>query len=76
MMQDSLSRVINTLGEESAAEQGLTKVITTTEKLRNSPTHLLYLLKDAHAKGFVPVYAYFLSKQVRHLWPLLATQPI
>ncbi|XP_026316329.1 alpha-tubulin N-acetyltransferase 1-like isoform X2 [Hyposmocoma kahamanoa] len=51
MMQDSLSRVINTLGEESAAEQGLTKVITTTEKLRNSPTHLLYLLKDAHAKG-------------------------
>lgn len=51
VMQDSLSKVIDHLGEQSATAQGLNKVITTAEKLRNSPTHILYLLKDFKAKG-------------------------
>lgn len=50
-MQESLSKVIDILGEQSATAQGLNRVITTAEKLRNSPTHILYLLKDAKAKG-------------------------
>nr|XP_026500594.1 alpha-tubulin N-acetyltransferase 1-like isoform X2 [Vanessa tameamea] len=51
LMQDSLSKLINFLGEQSAQAQGLNKVITTAYKLRNSPTHILYLLKDFNAKG-------------------------
>ncbi|XP_050361294.1 alpha-tubulin N-acetyltransferase 1-like [Nymphalis io] len=51
LMQDSLSKLINYLGEQSAYAQGLHKVITTADKLRNSPTHILYLLKDNRAKG-------------------------
>ncbi|CAG9781737.1 unnamed protein product [Diatraea saccharalis] len=50
IMQESLSKLIDMLGEQSAAAQGLNKVITTAEKLRNSPTHILYLLKDPTAK--------------------------
>ncbi|KAM3956901.1 alpha-tubulin N-acetyltransferase 1 isoform 2-T2 [Aphomia sociella] len=51
VMQESLSKLIDMLGEQSATAQGLNKVITTAEKLRNSPTHTLYLLKDANAKS-------------------------
>ncbi|KAL0902072.1 hypothetical protein ABMA27_000030 [Loxostege sticticalis] len=51
VMQESLSKLIDALGEQSAAAQGLNKVITTAEKLRNSPTHTLYLLKDPSGKG-------------------------
>lgn len=60
-MQDSLAKLIDSLGEQSAAAQGLNKVITTAEKLRNSPTHILYLLKDADAKGWVPLYVYLIK---------------
>ncbi|KAI5640899.1 GNAT acetyltransferase, mec-17 domain-containing protein [Phthorimaea operculella] len=51
VMQESLAKVIDSLGEQSASAQGLNRVITTAEKLRNSPTHTLYLLKDSGAKG-------------------------
>ncbi|XP_049884919.1 alpha-tubulin N-acetyltransferase 1-like isoform X2 [Pectinophora gossypiella] len=51
VVQESLSRTIDALGEQSAQAQGLSKVITTAEKLRNAPTHTLYLLKDPKAKG-------------------------
>ncbi|XP_023941073.2 alpha-tubulin N-acetyltransferase isoform X2 [Bicyclus anynana] len=51
MMQENLSKLIDRLGEQSAAAQALNRVITTAEKLRNSPDHLLYLLKDSQAKG-------------------------
>ncbi|CAH0716362.1 unnamed protein product, partial [Brenthis ino] len=50
VMVESLCKLIDILGEQSAKAQGLNKVITTAEKLRNSPTHVLYLLKDAKAK--------------------------
>ncbi|CAH1171289.1 unnamed protein product [Phaedon cochleariae] len=40
-----ISEVINTIGEASAAAQGLTKPITTADRLRNSD-HKLYLLID------------------------------
>lgn len=49
-MQESLAKMIDTLGEQSAAAQGLSRVITTAEKLRNSPGHVLYLLKDHREK--------------------------
>lgn len=51
LVQGTLSRLINKLGELSATAQGLNKVITNTEKLQNSPNHFLYLLKDANANG-------------------------
>ncbi|XP_053624933.1 alpha-tubulin N-acetyltransferase 1-like isoform X2 [Plodia interpunctella] len=51
VVQESLSKLINQLGEQSAAAQGLNKVITTAEKLQKSPSYSLYLLKDADAKG-------------------------
>lgn len=51
VVQESLSKLIDLLGEQSATAQGLSKVITTAEKFRNSPTHTLYLLKDTDAKG-------------------------
>lgn len=60
-MQDSLSKVIDHLGEQSATAQGLNKVITTAEKLRNSPTHILYLLKDFKAKGYEIFFYYSIS---------------
>ncbi|KAG6446972.1 hypothetical protein O3G_MSEX004693 [Manduca sexta] len=50
LMQECLSKLIDGLGEQSADAQGLNKVITTAEKLRNTATHVLYLLKDANAK--------------------------
>ncbi|KOB66584.1 Alpha-tubulin N-acetyltransferase, partial [Operophtera brumata] len=50
LMQDSLSKVIDRLGEQSAAEQGLSKVITTADKLRTADSHTLYLIKDASAR--------------------------
>ncbi|KAF2360846.1 Gcn5-related N-acetyltransferase (GNAT) domain ATAT-type [Trinorchestia longiramus] len=40
-----LYEIINTIGEASAFAQGLSNVITTSEKLQNSD-HLLYLLKE------------------------------
>lgn len=43
--QNKLSDIINTMGEASAAAQGLTKPITTADKLKNSE-HTLYLLVD------------------------------
>ncbi|XP_041987048.1 alpha-tubulin N-acetyltransferase 1-like [Aricia agestis] len=51
VMQESLSKVIDALGEQSTAAQGLSKVITTADKLRNTPTHILYLMKDPSANG-------------------------
>ncbi|XP_052751416.1 alpha-tubulin N-acetyltransferase 1-like [Galleria mellonella] len=51
VMQDSLSKLIDVLGEQSASAQALNKIITTADKLRNSPAHTLYLLKDANANS-------------------------
>ncbi|KAJ0178881.1 hypothetical protein K1T71_005656 [Dendrolimus kikuchii] len=51
LVQGTLSRLINQLGELSATAQGLNKVITNAEKLQNSQNHFLYLLKDANANG-------------------------
>lgn len=43
--QKKLSDVINAMGEASASAQGLTKPITTADRLKNSD-HQLYLLVD------------------------------
>ncbi|KYB28942.1 Alpha-tubulin N-acetyltransferase 1-like Protein [Tribolium castaneum] len=43
-----VSEVVNAMGEASAAAQGLTKPITTAERLRNSE-HSVYLLIDQNA---------------------------
>lgn len=59
LMQDSLSKVINQLGVQSASAQGLSKVITTVEKLRTADSHFLYLLKDANARGWVHFFFLF-----------------
>ncbi|XP_035450059.2 alpha-tubulin N-acetyltransferase isoform X1 [Spodoptera frugiperda] len=49
-VQDLVARIIDQLGEESAAAQGLNKVITSSEKLRKNPGHIVYLLKDHRGK--------------------------
>ncbi|CAH0577700.1 unnamed protein product [Chrysodeixis includens] len=49
-VQDSIAKIIDNLGEQSAAAQGLNKVITTADKLRNNPAHIIYLLKDFRGK--------------------------
>lgn len=46
IMKNTLSKAIDAIGEESANAQGLKRVITTVEKLQDSPTHVLYVLKD------------------------------
>jgi len=49
---DTVSKVtdvINAMGQESAAAQGLSKSITTADKLRNSDNQKVYLLFDFHA---------------------------
>ncbi|XP_045783950.1 alpha-tubulin N-acetyltransferase 1-like isoform X2 [Maniola jurtina] len=51
IVQEQLTKMIDCLGEQSALSQGLNRVITTAERLRNSQDHLLYLLKDGNAKG-------------------------
>lgn len=51
LVQDSVQHVIDNLGRASSDAQGLSRVITTADKLRNAPTHILYLLKDPQAKG-------------------------
>jgi alpha-tubulin N-acetyltransferase 1 len=43
-----VSEVVNAMGEASAAAQGLTKPITTAERLRNSE-HNIYVLIDHNA---------------------------
>ncbi|XP_044732668.1 alpha-tubulin N-acetyltransferase-like [Chrysoperla carnea] len=50
--QTNVAEVINCMGEASATAQGLSKPITTSDKLRNSD-HILYLLLDLQggAKG-------------------------
>ncbi|CAG4941900.1 unnamed protein product [Colias eurytheme] len=50
LMQECLKKIIDNLGERSAKAQGLSKVITSTDRLRNSD-HNLYLMKEALAKG-------------------------
>lgn len=47
-MQEGLVKWIDTLGEMSSIAQGLNKTITSADKLQMSPTHTLYLLKDAN----------------------------
>lgn len=44
-----VSEIVNAVGEASAAAQGLTKPITTADRLRNSE-HTLYLLLDPQAQ--------------------------
>ncbi|XP_022124071.1 alpha-tubulin N-acetyltransferase 1 [Pieris rapae] len=46
LVQDYLKNVVNWIGEKSTLAQGLSKTLTSTDKLRNSE-HILYLLKDA-----------------------------
>lgn len=45
-----VSEIINTIGEASASAQGLTKPITTSERLRNAENQRLYLLIDKNTK--------------------------
>ncbi|XP_028128423.1 mediator of RNA polymerase II transcription subunit 12-like [Diabrotica virgifera virgifera] len=45
-----VSDIVNAMGEASAAAQGLTKPVTTADRLRNSE-HKLYFLIDSHANG-------------------------
>ncbi|XP_059055165.1 alpha-tubulin N-acetyltransferase 1-like isoform X2 [Achroia grisella] len=51
LMQNNLSKLIDWMGEQSASAQGLSNVLTSAEKLRNSPTQVLYMLKDENAKS-------------------------
>lgn len=54
--RDAISRtteVVNALGEASAKAQGLSKPITTAERLRNSEHQKVYLLVDREAKKYV-----------------------
>lgn len=46
--QSKVTQIVNTMGEASAHAQGLSKPITTADKLRNSE-HRLYLLIDQNA---------------------------
>ncbi|KAJ8738073.1 hypothetical protein PYW08_000668 [Mythimna loreyi] len=48
-VQEQIAKLIDQLGEESAASQGLNKVITSADKLRANPGHTIYLLKNHHA---------------------------
>lgn len=57
--QNKLSDIINTMGEASAAAQGLTKPITTADKLKNSE-HTLYLLVDPKGTKYVPSFTYIM----------------
>lgn len=50
--RDSISKVtdvVNALGAASANAQGLTRPITTSDRLRNSEQQILYLLIDSTA---------------------------
>ncbi|XP_063546947.1 alpha-tubulin N-acetyltransferase 1 isoform X2 [Cydia strobilella] len=67
-IQESLGKLIDSLGEQSASAQGLSKAITTAEKLRNAPTHVLYLLKDASAKNGDGEIIGFLKVSHKHLY--------
>lgn len=52
-LRDAITRtteVVNAMGEASAKAQGLSKPITTAERLRNSEQQRLYLLVDREAK--------------------------
>ncbi|XP_050300850.1 alpha-tubulin N-acetyltransferase-like isoform X2 [Anthonomus grandis grandis] len=48
--QSKVSQIVNAMGEASAAAQGLSKPITTADRLRNSE-HKLYLLIDHSANN-------------------------
>ncbi|XP_060535858.1 alpha-tubulin N-acetyltransferase 1-like isoform X1 [Cylas formicarius] len=48
--QSKVSQIVNAMGEASAAAQGLSKPITTSDRLRNSE-HKLYLLIDESANN-------------------------
>ncbi|KAL1517301.1 hypothetical protein ABEB36_001082 [Hypothenemus hampei] len=48
--QSKIAQIVNAIGEASAHAQGLTKPITTADRLRNSE-HRLYLLIDQKANG-------------------------
>lgn len=45
MEYQELYQIINAIGEASSFAQGLSNIITTSEKLQNSD-HLLYLMKE------------------------------
>lgn len=47
-----VSDIINELGEASARAQGLSKAVTTAQKLRNSD-HIVYLLSEPTGRKWV-----------------------
>ncbi|XP_061719279.1 alpha-tubulin N-acetyltransferase 1-like isoform X2 [Cydia pomonella] len=68
IVQENLGRLIDSFGVQSAAAQGLSKAITTAEKLRNAPGHVLYLLKDATANNGHGELIGFLKVAYKHLY--------
>ncbi|CAB3226480.1 unnamed protein product [Arctia plantaginis] len=82
LMQDNLNKLINEIGEQSAAAQGLNRVITTAEKMRNSPDNTLFLLKDSLTNqghgaligllkvGYKKLYLFDPRNKVREVEPL------
>jgi alpha-tubulin N-acetyltransferase 1 len=45
-----VAEVINTVGQKSAEAQGLSKSITTAERLRNSEDQVIYLMTEDDGK--------------------------
>ncbi|CAH4038814.1 alpha-tubulin N-acetyltransferase 1-like isoform X2 [Pieris brassicae] len=50
LVQEYLKNVVNWIGEKSTKAQGLSKTLTSMDKLRSSE-HILYLLKDAEGNN-------------------------
>lgn len=48
-----VSEVINALGEASAAAQGLTKTITSAERLRSAENQKIYVMIDPKANKYI-----------------------
>uniref|UniRef100_A0A2A4JCB2 Alpha-tubulin N-acetyltransferase n=1 Tax=Heliothis virescens TaxID=7102 RepID=A0A2A4JCB2_HELVI len=50
VVQELITKLVDRLGQESATAQGLNKVITSAEKMKKNPGHVIYMLKDKYAK--------------------------
>lgn len=45
-----MAEIINTIGQASAAAQGLNQPVTTSDRLRNSDDQVIYLMTEDNEK--------------------------
>lgn len=61
-----VAEIINTIGQASAAAQGLNQPVTTSDRLRNSDDQVIYLLTEDNEKKWVIRWNYLIKVKIEN----------